>query len=243
MNPDAAAAAGPPAPRAYRRSPIIFDAVPSEIERRDGWDVVLAYEEGVAPSDAKHASRLVDLTHRRRWDYQDRRIDQRRPFGIDVPASPGEVSVLTSLMVSRMNATQASIWHVGLGDPPPASGDVGLTETTDSHGWLAVIGAATPSVMERVTSLDLFPPDRPAHPPSPTPPPFLTQGPVLHVPCQIVTWGRDCVLIALSRGYGQTFVDALLRSLAGCGPRAGDLLLPGGERVFTEWLEAAGHVQ
>ena len=63
------------------------------------------------------------------------------------------------------------------------------------------------------------------------------------MPCQIVTCGRDCALIALSRGYGRTFVDAMLHSLGGGDLQASGDLLPGGERVFTEWLEAAGRAR
>ena len=156
---------------------------------------------------------------------------------MEVPAQPGDVSISGNLLINRMNRTQVSIWHIGPGDPPPASDDVCLTDTTDSHCWLAVIGDSTPSVLEHVTNLDLFPPAEPS--------PFLTQGPILHVPCQIITWARDCVLIALSRGYGQRFVDAMFRSSSGAGSvlrsegRGGAArpgLLPGGERIFTEWL-------
>ncbi len=212
-------ATGSRARGAYRASPVSFDAVSSEIEQREGWDVVLAYEDDPAAAEAKDASRLVDLSHRLRWDYQDRLIDERRPFGFAIPASPGEVSIRDGLMISRMNRTQASIWHIGPGHPPRVSGDVGITETTDSHCWLAVIGKTAPSVLEHLTSLELFPPRKPM--------PFLTQGPILGVPCQVVTWTPDCALIALSRGYGQTFVDAVFHSLADGN------LVPGGERTFT----------
>ena len=75
--------------------------------------------------------------------------------------------------------------------------------------------------MEHVSSLDLFPPGRLA--------PFLTQGPVLRVACQIVTCGPDGALIALARGYGQTFADAMLHVAREVGLR------PGGERAFTDW--------
>jgi len=84
-----------------------------------------------------------------------------------------------------------------------------------------VVGAAAPAVMEHVSNLDLFPPGRPS--------PFLTQGPILHVASQIVTCGSDCALIAVGRGYGQTFADAMLHAARGTGLR------PGGERVFTDW--------
>jgi len=206
--------------RPTRRSPVRFAAMPARVEERDGWDVVRSFDdEGDGPW-------LVDLSHRARWDYQDRRVSEHRPAGLEVPARPGEVGVARGLMINRMNRTQVAIWHVGPG-PAPGLPDneanaVAFTETTDSHCWLAIIGAAASAVTERVTSLDLFAPGRR--------PPFLTQGPVLQTPCQIVTAGRDGVLIALARGYGQTFADALLHA----GRERG--LAPAGEERFTRWV-------
>ena len=82
--------------------------------------------------------------------------------------------------------------------------------------------ANSDEVKEHVSNLDLFRPDRQM--------PFLTQGPIMHIPCQVETLDTDCVLMTFSRGYGQTFVDALLHSASGCKLR------PGGEAVFTRWL-------
>jgi len=205
-------------PRAVRRSPIRLAAAPAQTESREGWEVVLGYEEeGEGPW-------LVDLSHRRRWDLQDRDVAARRPFGRTVPAAPGEVRIERGLMLSRMNRTQVTIAHVGP-DATPAEdavhGDIGpgCTETTDAHAWLAVIGPRVAEVLEHACPLDLFPAGRQ--------PPLLTQGPVLHVPCQIVTCGRDRVLLTLARGYAQTFAESMLHS----GRRLG--LAPGGERRFT----------
>jgi hypothetical protein len=185
--------------------------------------VVLAYEEegGAKGEGEGEGPWLVDLSHRSRWDYQDRRVDERRPLGLHVPPAPGEVSIESGLMINRMNDTQVSIWHVGPGAAPATPQEVSYTDTTDSDCCLAVLGAGTPAVMEHVSNLDLFPPRRR--------PPFLTQGPVLHVACQIVTCGHDGALIAFSRAYGQTFADAMLHAAGEVGLR------PGGERVFTHW--------
>jgi len=202
-----------PFPPLLRRSPVALDARPLATESRGGWRVVTRY------ADEDRGPWLVDLSHRARWDVQDRDVGAAGPVAPAVPATPGEVAVHRGLMVNRMNQTQAAIWHVGPGPAPTTPARVSCTETTDSHAWLAVLGERAPAVMERVTTLDLFPPGRQG--------PFLTQGPVLHIPCQIVTWAADVVLIAVSRGYGQTFADALLDA-------ARDVRLrPGGERVFT----------
>ena len=87
---------------------------------------------------------------------------------------------------------------------------------------LAVLGHGAPQVMEHVSNLDLFRPDRQM--------PFLTQGPIMHIPCQVVTVDMDCVLMTFSRGYGQSFADAMLHAASG------RRLRPGGEGVFTRWL-------
>ena len=130
-------------------------------------------------------------------------------------------------MINRMNGTQASIWHVGPGAAPPVPDGPHYTDTTDSHCWLALLGDAVPEVLEGVSNLDLFDPARER--------PLLTQGPILHVPCQIVTWRDNAVLLTCSRGYAQTFVDALLGSSRHAGLR------PAGERVFTDWVLAMGN--
>ncbi|MDE2877640.1 2Fe-2S iron-sulfur cluster-binding protein [Candidatus Palauibacter soopunensis] len=217
-------ASSQPAPAAHRRSPVRFDAAPARTERRAGWNVVLDYETDRASTDALRQACLIDLSHRTRWDAQHRNIRAVQPFGLDVPRTPGDVQVRDGLMINRMNGTQASIWHVGPGAPPAMPDSPHYTDTTDSHCWLALLGDSVQEVLESVTDLDLLNPVRAR--------PFLTQGPVLHVPCQVVTWRDDAVLIAFSRGYAQAFVEALLES----GRHAG--LRPAGERVFTDWIHA-----
>ena len=226
----AAGAAAPAAaeptrtPPARRRSPVRFDAMPSRIEDRAGWNVVLDYEPDRATADALRRACLVDLSHRARWDCQHRDIGTVRPFGLRVPPRPGEVAVGDGIMINRMNGTQAALWHVGPGEAPPPPTGPHYTGTTDAHGWFAIVGEAAPAVLECVTDLDLFDPARRR--------PFLTQGPILHIPCQIVTWREDLVLIAVSRGYGETFAEALLASARHEG------LTPAGERIFTDRVEA-----
>lgn len=206
----------PAGPRAaMRRSPASFAATPVKTETRDGWTVVLAYE----GEDGCEGPWLVDLSHRRRWDFQDGRLEDMRPMGLPVPKRFGEVGVNGALAINRMNRTQVAIWHLGADEPPAAPDEIGFTETTDGHCMLAFVGGGVPEVLEHLTSLDLFEPERPR--------PFLTQGPVLHVPCQIVTFADDLVVMTLARGYGETFAEAAL----GAGGLAG--LVPGGENAFT----------
>ena len=200
---------------AMRRSPVSFTATPAETETRDGWTVVLAYE----GQDGCKGPWLLDLSHRRRWDFQDGRLEKMRPMGMPVPKRFGEVGVNGGLAINRMNRTQVAIWHLGADAPPSPPDEIELTETTDGHCMLAFVGAGVPEVLEHLTPLDLFEPERPR--------PFLTQGPVLHVPCQIVTFADDLVVMTLARGYGEAFAEAAL----GAGGPAG--LVPAGENAFS----------
>ncbi|MDE2793292.1 MAG: sarcosine oxidase subunit gamma SoxG [Gemmatimonadota bacterium] len=207
---------GPP----FRRSPVSFDATPAETELRDGWTVVLRYED----EDDRPGPRLVDLSHRRRWDFQDADVAARRPMDLPVPGEYGQVGVHAPLVINRMNRTQVAIWHLGESSSPPTPPTAGFTETTDGHCMLAFVGPGVPQVLEHLTPLDLFDPVRPT--------PFLTQGPVLRVPCQIVTFAAHLVVMTLARGYGRTFADAALKSGGPVG------LTPGGERRFVEAIAA-----
>lgn len=224
-------------PRAFRRSPCSFGAKPAETELRDGWNVVLRYEgeDGEPGREDGYTDRgdgrpgagpwLVDLSHRRRWDFQDSGVADLRPMGLPVPEGFGEVGVHNGLVINRMNRTQVAIWHLGASPPPDTPAETGFTEVTDGHCMLAFVGDGVPGVLEHLTSLDLFDPARDM--------PFLTQGPVLHVPCQVVTFAPDLVVMTLARGYGETFAEAALASggIAGLGP--------GGERVFARVCQRA----
>lgn len=207
---------------ALRRSPVAFTATPAATEVRDGWPVVLRYEE----EEGHGGPWLVDLSHRRRWDFQDGRIASLRPMGLRVPVEFGQVGVRGPLVINRMNRTQVAIWHLGADHPPEPPPETALTETTDGHCMLAFAGTGVPDALEHLTPLDLFDPGRPR--------PFLTQGPVLHVPCQVITFARELVVMTFARGYGETFARAALQS----GALAG--LAPAGEDVFTGFFLRAG---
>lgn len=209
-----------------RKSPVVFDRKAAKKTDASGWEVVLDFEEeGDGPW-------LVDLSHLQRWDYQHANLDSQKPFGLDVPIMPGQVVLENDKICTRMNRTQAMITCTRAGDfiePPTAAG---FTDITDAHCMLAVVGSETPRVMEHVSNLDLFEPGRKM--------PFLTQGPVMHIPCQVVTLSGECALMSFSRGYGQSFADAMLHAASGCDLR------PGGAGVFNERLlqiqSSYGHI-
>ena len=210
-----------PPPPPTRRSPVHLDATPAATVQRDGWSVTLRFEGERPPGDdPTPGPRLVDLSHRRRWDFQHGRLDDRTPMGLPVPPEPGQVGTHGPLAIARMNRTQVAIWHLGAGPAPTPPPHPHLTETSDGHCMLALVGHGVPAALEHLTTLDLFDPARPT--------PFLTQGPVLRVPCQIVTFSRDLVVMTLARGYGETFATAALASTSLAG------LKPGGEDAFGE---------
>ena len=204
----------------FRRSPVDFDGTPAETELRDGWTVVLRYHD----EDDHPGPWLVDLSHRRRWDFQDRHLAAPISMDLPVPREYGQVGIHGPLVINRMNRTQVAIWHLGTGPSPPTPQATSFTETTDGHCMLAFVGPGVPQMLEHLTPLDLFDPARPT--------PFLTQGPVLHIPCQLVTFAADLVVMTFARGYGWTFADAALRSGGPVG------LAPGGERRFVEAMAA-----
>ena len=194
-----------------RVSPIRFDIKAVETETRDGWQVALSYGQHQGPF-------LIDLSHCRKWDLQDSNLSRFRPFGISIPDKPGQCVFNNGILVNRMNRTQCYIWELAANKlRPPRS--VSYTDITDGHALLAVTGPSALEIMERVTNLDLGAPS--------LSPPCLLQGPVFHIPCQVVLLSRSStgatILFSFSRGYGQSVADALLHSGRDLG------LTPGGE--------------
>lgn len=204
-----------------RRSPVHFDVRPQLSEIRGGWEVVLEYE-GEAD-----AARIIDLSHRTRWDVQDGDLSSVTAWGRTIPDEPGKCSYDRGLLINRMNRTQAACWHLA-GDPPAGADSRAFTETTDGQMLVALSGRDIFRLMEKTVSLD-FEASRFA-------PPRLFQAPIFHVPAQIVQLGeedgRDVLLIACSRGYGHTVIQALLHAGAQWGLHAA------GEKAFSATLKA-----
>jgi hypothetical protein len=199
-----------------RRSPIDFGLHPAETVNRGGWEVVLDYgTDGPGPW-------LIDLSHKTKFDLEDRNLAQFKPWSIEVPQNYGQCAFKDGVLINRMNRTQCYIWHLGDGEVE-TPGERAYTEITDGHCLLAVTGRDALAVMERASYLDLGNPE--------LKPPCLIQGPVLHIPCQVVLFKRDTdsatVLFSFSRGYGQAMVEALLHSGSDLG------IKPGGENKLA----------
>ncbi|MFZ5642498.1 MAG: sarcosine oxidase subunit gamma SoxG [Bacillota bacterium] len=168
---------------------------------------------------------LVDLTHKAKWDLQDKNLDQRKTLGLDIPASTGACAFQKGVLINRMNGTQSAIWHL-LADAPELPGEPGYTDVTECTVFLALFGPNALAIAEKLTALDLMDPKKQT--------PFLLQGPFSHVPCQVVLLERGRgfdggLLLTCSRGYARSMVHAILDAGAEFGLR------PAGEQRFSAW--------
>jgi hypothetical protein len=207
----------------YRISPLSLEGKAAETEVRDGWQVVLRYE-----AQEKDGLLLVDLSHRPKWDIQNRELAEIHPWGLTITDQPGECIFQDGFQINRMNRTQAACWHlVGAAPPPP---DLpALTDTTDATALMAVIGGQLSALMEKVCALDFDA--------AGTKTPHLFQAPVLHVASQVVLFGeskgRKAILIACARGFGQSVLEGLMHAGTQFGLHAA------GERAFADWISAS----
>jgi len=203
-----------------RQSPVSFPGETLKTDMRDHWTVVLEYEaEGGGPY-------VFDLSHRARWDLQDTDLSSFQPLGIGVPDTPGQCNLENGVLVNRMNRTQASIWHLGAEIPAVPDGPA-YTETTDVTLFLGLVGQNIFAIAEKLSALDFADRSKPA--------PFLLQGPLSHVPCQVVTLERTTercgIVFTCSRGYARDMTHAILAA----GEEFG--LQPAGEKAFIRWIE------
>ncbi|MEJ2098657.1 MAG: sarcosine oxidase subunit gamma SoxG [Desulfobacterales bacterium] len=199
-----------------RYSPIFFSQKPALTEMRDGWEVVLGYEdEGEGPF-------LIDLSHITKFDVQHTALSRIQPGGQNIPESPGTCIIKEGWVINRLNRTQATLWFLA-GEQAPIPAQADYTDITEAFALLAIAGDDVFGIMEKLTSLDLTPRGKQ--------PPFILQGPVLQIPCQILVRAKNMVLIAFSRSYAQSMTDAILQ--AGLPWN----LQPAGERVFKNFLE------
>ncbi|MDY6972512.1 MAG: sarcosine oxidase subunit gamma SoxG [Thermodesulfobacteriota bacterium] len=202
-----------------RYSPVKFAQHPARTEMRNGWEVVLQYE------DETTGPFLIDLSHIGKWDVQGENLSSIRPAGIIIPEDSELCTLTESFFVNLVKWNWATIWHFSQ-DMPDFASDFTFTNVTEAYALFALMGREVFSIMEKVSTLDLFSPKRI--------PPFLTMGPVLHVRSQVVVLAREghssAVLVACPRGYGQSMADALLDEGKEWGLR------PGGEYIFTNMI-------
>jgi len=200
-----------------RRSPVSFQAQPLKTVTRDDWTVVLEYE------DQGDGPWLIDLSHRSRFDIQDGNIDKTKPWGISIPRIPGQSVFEKGMLINRMNRNQISTWH--LGEHKQDNLEIsGCTDVTESTLLLALMGEGTFLILEKLTAMDLLDPNKTT--------PFLSQGPLSRVPCQVVVIERSdeqpAVLWTCSRGYGHDMVHTVMQAGQELGIRvAGENVIRG----------------
>lgn len=198
----------------FRRSPVCFAARKAETEFRDNREVVLRYQDEGADT------LLIDLSHRSKWDIQDADLSNVWP-GLTLPEIPGQCIFHNGLMLNRINKTRLSAWDL-TGELPEIPGGFACTDVTDACMLLALVGKRAASVAEKVTRLDLFSPAKIA--------PFMIQGPVLEIPCQIAVLKKNgnegIILIACAGAYAQFLSEAILDAGSEYG------LAPAGEKAF-----------
>ncbi len=199
-----------------RYSPVSFKSNPAQTVMRDGWEVVLAYEdEGVGPF-------VIDLSHISKWDIQAADLSQIQPQAVNIPGDPGACVLGKGMLINRMNQTQASVWH--LSDKNlPIPDESAYTDITEGFSLLGFLGQEIFSIMEKITALDLQSPQKQR--------PFLLQGPVLRIPCQVAVLEKDALVIGFSRGYAQSMVEAILEAGLQWG------IQPAGELAFSGYFQ------
>ena len=129
-----------------KHSPITFPASALRTEERDGWMVCLEF------ADQGEGSRLVDLSHKRKWDVQSSDLSAYRPGGVAIPVRPGQSILQDGWLINRMNRTQASIWHL-TGEKPDDPEGPAFTEVTDVTVFLALFGSEIFSIAENSKQL------------------------------------------------------------------------------------------
>jgi hypothetical protein len=198
-----------------RYSPVVFHQKPLETQMRAGWEIVLEYEkEGPGPH-------LMDLSHIPKFDIQNEDLSQFQLSGQTIPELPGACLLVDGWAISRLNPTQAIIWFFS-DESAPMPTEAEYTDTTEAYALLAIAGDNAFGIMEKITSLDLAP--RSGQPP------FILQGPVLQIACQILVPAQNIAFIAFSRGYAQSMTEAILQ--AGAPLK----LKPAGDRVFQSFM-------
>lgn len=199
-----------------RYSPVTFAQTPTRMQVRNGWEVVLEYE------DEEPGPFLIDLSHIGKWDVQGEKLSSLRPAGIVIPEESELCAFTESFFVNLVKWNWATIWHFSQ-EMPDFADHFAFTNVTEAYALFALLGKEVFSIMEKVSALDLRSREKKL--------PFLTMGPVFHVRSQVVVLAREgdssVILLACTRGYGQSMAEALLDAGKEWGLR------PGGENIFT----------
>ena len=185
-----------------RCSPVTLPKIPARTELRNGWEVVLEYED-----EGTTGPFLIDLSHIGKWDVQGEDLPSLRPVGLAIPKDSEQCLLTGDFLLNLIKRNWATIWHFSA-DMPEFADEFAFTNVTEAYALLALKGREAFSIMEKLTSLDLLSPQRK--------PPFLIIGPVAHIRSQVVVLSRDeeksAILIACPRGYGQSIAGIMINA-------------------------------
>lgn len=204
----------------YRRSPIRMDRPVLYTEVRNGWEIVTKYE------DEADSPWIVDLSHAQKLDFRDSLLSHGLFLEISIPEKPGDIHIQGGFLSARLNPQQSLVLNLTK-SPITDMEERSVTEVTDAFALLAMIGHSVFAILETITALDLLEPGKN--------PPFILQGPVLGLRSLLFLLSSEkdlpAILLAVPRGYGQSFFTALLQ--------AGEPwnLSPAGESAFFHYFE------
>lgn len=208
--------------KGYQRlSPVTLPGTIEKSIQRDGWEIALRYSQEDSPLT------IIDLSHLSKWEIYAPELSGRSLGPIHVPNRTGEVVLTTEVIVALCRPSVALAFmcdHSGDG----LLNEANHADVTDGYALLALIGDDGPSIMEKITDLDLTSPSGGYA--------RLVQGPLLGAPSKIMIFSttgcKKGMLIAVARGSGQSIVDAILDAGADFE------LTSAGERAFKRWLES-----
>ena len=127
-----------------RFSPVRFARTPARTQVRNGWEVVLAYE------DEATGPFLIDLSHIGKWDVQGEKLSSIRPAGLDIPEDSEHCVFRESFLVNLIKWNWATIWHFSQ-DMPDFAGHFAFTNVTETYALFALLGNEVFSIMEKVS--------------------------------------------------------------------------------------------
>ena len=123
-----------------RYSPVNFTCTPIRTQVRNGWEVVLEYEdEGTGPF-------LVDLSHIGKWDVQGEDLPSLRPAGLTIPEDSEQCLITGDFLLNLIKWNWATIWHFSE-DIPDFADEYAFTNVTEAYALLAI----TPTQSEQST--------------------------------------------------------------------------------------------
>jgi hypothetical protein len=205
-----------------RISPVKPNLKPEKKLDWNGWSVALSYLGELEYNGLF----IIDLSHLQKWNVQSHDPDGMQLNGVSIPARPRDVSLENTLMAVRLTPTEAFMMNLEHNAVTFESAE--MTDITESLAVFALVGPHCLETLEKVSSVDLSAPGRPA--------PCAAQAPVEGLTSLLVYLKNGdevpCLIVAVSRGYGQALYDILVDA----GKEYG--VSEAGWKRFEKWCSA-----